>query len=237
MGFLLLLIFLPSLSAGLVVFPVYYVCKRRKKQRTQGSGRWIWNLLCTCWKQTPSSPQGQTCRPESSLKSETNIRKLTLTVSERESFRWKEVHEHIIWGLDNFTPTHREYLNLMWLSLNGLLSAWVEIQGQKCTCSDPVVQMWRMNFVDESLILLDTGKMFQGTLTAGRAGKLLSAMRKCEEISSLFANVVCAASNMGKVQQGICICNKPWWRNLFLLMQQKLDINFVSYGGNSIFIY
>ncbi|XP_026197139.1 probable E3 ubiquitin-protein ligase RNF217 isoform X2 [Anabas testudineus] len=26
---------------GLVVFPVYYVCKRRKKQRTQGSGRWI----------------------------------------------------------------------------------------------------------------------------------------------------------------------------------------------------
>ncbi|CAK6962145.1 probable E3 ubiquitin-protein ligase RNF217 [Scomber scombrus] len=30
-----------ALVIGLVVFPVYYVCKRRKKQRTQGSGRWI----------------------------------------------------------------------------------------------------------------------------------------------------------------------------------------------------
>ncbi|XP_035534067.1 probable E3 ubiquitin-protein ligase RNF217 [Morone saxatilis] len=30
-----------ALVIGLVVFPAYYVCKRRKKQRTQGSGRWI----------------------------------------------------------------------------------------------------------------------------------------------------------------------------------------------------
>lgn len=31
-----------ALVIGLVVFPVYYLCKRRKKQqRTQGSGRWI----------------------------------------------------------------------------------------------------------------------------------------------------------------------------------------------------
>nr|XP_046229365.1 probable E3 ubiquitin-protein ligase RNF217 [Scatophagus argus] len=30
-----------ALVIGLVVFPVYYVCKRRKKQRGQGSGRWI----------------------------------------------------------------------------------------------------------------------------------------------------------------------------------------------------
>ncbi|XP_075939810.1 E3 ubiquitin-protein ligase RNF217 [Anarhichas minor] len=30
-----------ALVIGLVFFPVYYVCKRRKKQRTQGSGRWI----------------------------------------------------------------------------------------------------------------------------------------------------------------------------------------------------
>ncbi|XP_022593534.1 probable E3 ubiquitin-protein ligase RNF217 [Seriola dumerili] len=30
-----------ALVIGLVVFPVYYVCKRKKKQRTQGSGRWI----------------------------------------------------------------------------------------------------------------------------------------------------------------------------------------------------
>lgn len=30
-----------ALVIGLVVFPVYYVCKRRKKQRTQSSGRWI----------------------------------------------------------------------------------------------------------------------------------------------------------------------------------------------------
>nr|XP_020497724.1 probable E3 ubiquitin-protein ligase RNF217 [Labrus bergylta] len=30
-----------ALVIGLIVFPVYYVCKRRKKQRTQGSGRWI----------------------------------------------------------------------------------------------------------------------------------------------------------------------------------------------------
>ncbi|XP_049914093.1 probable E3 ubiquitin-protein ligase RNF217 [Epinephelus moara] len=30
-----------ALVIGFVVFPVYYVCKRRKKQRTQGSGRWI----------------------------------------------------------------------------------------------------------------------------------------------------------------------------------------------------
>ncbi|XP_026174772.1 E3 ubiquitin-protein ligase RNF217 [Mastacembelus armatus] len=30
-----------ALVIGLVVFPVYYVCKRRKKQRTQGSGQWI----------------------------------------------------------------------------------------------------------------------------------------------------------------------------------------------------
>ncbi|KAM3603029.1 uncharacterized protein V6R79_015428 [Siganus canaliculatus] len=29
-----------ALVIGLVVFPVYYVCKRRKKQRAQGSGRW-----------------------------------------------------------------------------------------------------------------------------------------------------------------------------------------------------
>ncbi|XP_069570480.1 E3 ubiquitin-protein ligase RNF217 isoform X1 [Brachyistius frenatus] len=30
-----------ALVIGLVVFPVYYVCKRRKKQHTRGSGRWI----------------------------------------------------------------------------------------------------------------------------------------------------------------------------------------------------
>ncbi|KAI3364395.1 hypothetical protein L3Q82_011195 [Scortum barcoo] len=30
-----------ALVIGLVVFPIYYVCKRRKKQRTQDSGRWI----------------------------------------------------------------------------------------------------------------------------------------------------------------------------------------------------
>ncbi|KAG7508770.1 hypothetical protein JOB18_023627 [Solea senegalensis] len=30
-----------ALVIGSVVFPVYYVCKRRKKQRSQGSGRWI----------------------------------------------------------------------------------------------------------------------------------------------------------------------------------------------------
>ncbi|XP_029985156.1 E3 ubiquitin-protein ligase RNF217 [Sphaeramia orbicularis] len=30
-----------ALVIGLVFFPVYYVCKRRKKHRTQGSGRWI----------------------------------------------------------------------------------------------------------------------------------------------------------------------------------------------------
>ncbi|XP_061602810.1 probable E3 ubiquitin-protein ligase RNF217 [Cololabis saira] len=30
-----------ALVIGLVAFPVYYVCKRRKKQRTRGSGRWI----------------------------------------------------------------------------------------------------------------------------------------------------------------------------------------------------
>ncbi|XP_029281481.1 LOW QUALITY PROTEIN: E3 ubiquitin-protein ligase RNF217 [Cottoperca gobio] len=30
-----------ALVIGLVAFPVYYVCKRRKKQRSQGSGRWI----------------------------------------------------------------------------------------------------------------------------------------------------------------------------------------------------
>lgn len=29
------------LFLGLVVFPIYYLCKRRKKQHTQGSGRWI----------------------------------------------------------------------------------------------------------------------------------------------------------------------------------------------------
>lgn len=156
----------PSLSAGLVVFPVYYVCKRRKKQRAQGSGRWIWNLVCTSWKQRPSSPQGQMCRPESSLKSETNFRELTLTMSEREPFRWQEVQGHIIWGLDNFTPSNWEYLNTTWLSLNGLLPARMEI-----------VQMWRMTYVDESLMVLDTGKLFQGTLTAGRAGKLLNETR------------------------------------------------------------
>ncbi|XP_024147067.1 probable E3 ubiquitin-protein ligase RNF217 [Oryzias melastigma] len=30
-----------ALVIGLVAFPVYYVCKRKKKQRTRGSGRWI----------------------------------------------------------------------------------------------------------------------------------------------------------------------------------------------------
>ncbi|XP_076016314.1 E3 ubiquitin-protein ligase RNF217 [Genypterus blacodes] len=30
-----------ALFTGLLVFPVYYVCKRRKKQNSQGSGRWI----------------------------------------------------------------------------------------------------------------------------------------------------------------------------------------------------
>ncbi|XP_044025453.1 probable E3 ubiquitin-protein ligase RNF217 [Siniperca chuatsi] len=30
-----------ALVIGLVAFPVYYVCKRRKKQRTQDSGQWI----------------------------------------------------------------------------------------------------------------------------------------------------------------------------------------------------
>ncbi|KAF7667775.1 hypothetical protein LDENG_00048520 [Lucifuga dentata] len=30
-----------ALVIGLLVFPVYYVCKRRKKQHSQGSGRWI----------------------------------------------------------------------------------------------------------------------------------------------------------------------------------------------------
>lgn len=30
-----------ALVIGLVVFPIYYLCKRRKKQHTQGSGRWI----------------------------------------------------------------------------------------------------------------------------------------------------------------------------------------------------
>lgn len=30
-----------ALVIGLVAFPIYYVCKRRKKQHTQGSGRWI----------------------------------------------------------------------------------------------------------------------------------------------------------------------------------------------------
>ncbi|KAM6915259.1 E3 ubiquitin-protein ligase RNF217 [Xenentodon cancila] len=30
-----------ALVIGLVAFPVYYVCKRQKKQRTRGSGRWI----------------------------------------------------------------------------------------------------------------------------------------------------------------------------------------------------
>ncbi|KAM4633741.1 E3 ubiquitin-protein ligase RNF217 [Polymixia lowei] len=30
-----------SLVIGLVVFPVYYACKRKRKQHTQGSGRWI----------------------------------------------------------------------------------------------------------------------------------------------------------------------------------------------------
>ncbi|CAJ1077634.1 probable E3 ubiquitin-protein ligase RNF217 [Xyrichtys novacula] len=40
---LLLVVVLGALALviGLVVFPVYYICKRRKKQRTQGSGRWI----------------------------------------------------------------------------------------------------------------------------------------------------------------------------------------------------
>ncbi|XP_068198603.1 E3 ubiquitin-protein ligase RNF217 [Antennarius striatus] len=30
-----------ALVIGLVVFPVYYVCKKRRKNRTEGSGRWI----------------------------------------------------------------------------------------------------------------------------------------------------------------------------------------------------
>ncbi|XP_053699718.1 probable E3 ubiquitin-protein ligase RNF217 [Synchiropus splendidus] len=40
---ILVVIVLGALAAviGLVAFPVYYVCKRRKKQHTQGSGRWI----------------------------------------------------------------------------------------------------------------------------------------------------------------------------------------------------
>lgn len=41
--------------AGLFAFPVYYVCKRKKKQQhTRGSGRWIWPLTshhaCTALK-------------------------------------------------------------------------------------------------------------------------------------------------------------------------------------------
>lgn len=32
------------LPPGLVIVPVYYVCKRRKKENTQGFGRWLWIL-------------------------------------------------------------------------------------------------------------------------------------------------------------------------------------------------
>lgn len=88
-----------ALVIGLVVFPVYYVCKRRKKQRTQGSGRWIWNLLCFS-----SRPGSHSLKDNARISSGMNTPAWVIAESLKLTIPISGVHKLIEqWCLDDHT--------------------------------------------------------------------------------------------------------------------------------------